>query len=81
MCHSHPSFPYESHDHAYLLTYHSLKQSYTRIVRLEVFVRRLRIQIVSQGVACVFSVGLGGCLLDHMCFFTYPCGYTLYIFL
>ena len=51
------------------------------IVRLEVFVRRLRIRIVSQGVSYVFSVGLGGHLLDHMCFFTYPSGYTLYIFL
>ena len=81
MCHSHPSFPYVSHDHAHLLTCRSLKQSYMGIVRLEVLVRRLRIRIVSQGVAYVFSVGLGGCLLDRMCFFTYPCGYTLYIFL
>ena len=81
MRHSHPSFPYASHDHAHLLTCRSLEQSYTGNVRLEVFVRRLLIRIVSQGVACVFSVGLGGCLLDRMCFFTYPCDYTLYIFL
>ena len=47
------------------------------IVRLEVFVR---IRIVSQGVAYVFSVGLGGCLLDRMCFLTYPSGYTLHLF-
>ena len=52
-----------------------------RIVRLEVFVRRLRIRIVSQGVDYIFSVGLGGRLLDHMCFFTYPDGSTWYIFL
>ena len=50
------------------------------IVLLEVFVRRLRIRIDSQGVSFVFSVGLGGCFLDRMCFFTYPSGYTLYIF-
>ena len=80
-CHSHPSFPYTSHDHAHLLTRRSLKQSYMGIVRFEIFVRRLQIRIVSQGVICDYSVGLGGCLLDRMCFFTYPCGYTLYIFL
>ena len=79
--HSHPSFPYTSHDHAHLLTCRSLKQSYTGIVSLEVFVRRLRIRIVSQGVDYVFSVGLGGCWIDRMCFFTYPCGYNLYILL
>ena len=75
-CHSHPSIPYVSHDRVYLLTCHSLKQSYMGIVRFEVFVRRLRILIVSQGVVCVRSVGLGGCLIDRMCFFSYPCGYT-----
>ena len=53
----------------------------TVIVRLEVFVRRLRIRVVSQGVTYVLSVGLGGCWFDRMCFFAYPCGYTLYIFL
>ena len=52
---------------------------YKGTVSVEVFVRRLRIRIVSQGVACTYSVGLGGCLLDRMCFFTYPRGYTLYI--
>ena len=76
-----PHLVYASHHHAHLLTCCSLKQSYVGIVPLEVFVRRLRIRIVSQGVVYVFSVGLGGCLLDRMCFFTYPCGYTLYIFL
>ena len=80
-CHNHASLHYTSHDHVYFLTYHSLKQSYMEIVIYEVFVRRLWIRIVSQGVVCVYSVVIGGCLLDHMCFFTYPCGYTLYIFL
>jgi hypothetical protein len=53
-CHIHPSFPYVSHDHDHLLTCLCLKQSYVGIVRLEVFVRRLRIRIVSQGVSYVF---------------------------
>ena len=78
--HSHPSFHYASHDHSHLLTCRSFKQSYMGIVRFEVFVRHLRIRIVSQGVACVYSVGLGDGLFDRMCFFTNPCGYTLYFF-
>ena len=70
-----------SRNHVHLLTWRSLKQSYTDIVRFQVFVRRLQIRIVSQGVVCVYSVGLGGSFLDRMCFFTYPHGYTLYNFL
>ena len=54
--HSHPSFHYTTHDHTYLLTCLSLKQSYTGIVHFEVFVRRLRIRIVSEGVSCVQNV-------------------------
>ena len=50
------------------------------IERFEVFVRHLRIRVVSQGVVCVYSVGQGDHLFDHMCFFSNPCGYTLYIF-
>jgi hypothetical protein len=37
-------------------------------------VRRLRIRIVSQGVACVRSYHLGSCLLFWVCFFTHPHG-------
>ena len=50
------------------------------VYSFEVFVRRLRIRIVSQGVPYVL-VGLGSCLLFRMCFFTDSRGYTLYIFL
>ena len=68
-----------SQGYAHLLPSRIQNSPYQGTVRVEVFVRRLRIRIVSQGVACTYSVGLGGCLLDRMCFFTYPRGYTLYI--
>ena len=55
------------------------------IVRFEVFARRLRIRMVSQGVVLclqgVCSVGLDGFLVDRVCFFISPCGYTSYIIL
>ena len=75
--HRHPSFHYVSHDHTHLLTCLSLKQSYMGIVRFEVFVRRLRIRIVSQGLVCVHSDGLGSCLLFRVCFFTASRGYSI----
>jgi hypothetical protein len=44
---------------------------------LEVFVRRLRIRIVRQGVTYVFSVGLGGHLIACVSSLVLPV--TLYV--
>ena len=62
---------------AHLLPIRIQKTPYQGFWRSEVHVRRLRIRIVSQGVTCVHSVGLGICLLFRMCLLTDPHGSTL----
>ena len=64
---THHSFSVTLFISVFALFYSEENKPTTIIVCLEVFVRRLR-------MTYVFSVGLGGCLLDRMCFFTYPRG-------
>jgi hypothetical protein len=77
--HNHPFFPSVSHDIAHFLLSSSLQQPYPGTLRFEVFVRRLRIRIVRQGVTSVLSTGFRGCLFFRFSFSTNPRGSTFYV--
>ena len=56
-----------------------IKPPYPGTLHFEVFVRRLRIRIVSQGVSCVLRVGFCGWLLSQLCLFPNPRGSSFYV--
>ena len=78
-CHNHPFFLSTSHDNVHLRLIRSLDPPYPGTLRFEVFVRRLRIRIVSRGVTWVLSTGFCGCLLVRLVPFTNPRGSTFYV--
>ena len=77
--HNHPVLHPSSHDNAHCRLSFSFNQPYPGTLRFEVFIRRLRIRIVSQGGTHVLSVGFRCCLFFRLYYSTNPRGSTFYV--
>ena len=77
--HNHPCFHPVSHDNAYCRLSCSFKPPYPGTFRFEVFGRRLRFRIDSQGGTRVLSVVFLCYVFFRLCYSTNPRGSTFYV--